>query len=548
MSRLIPYLIVAAACAPVNFLQAEAVLDGHSATPEIIAAIAGGESVKITPEAMKRSEQAFRVLCKAAGEGQMIYGLTVGVGLNKDRKFVDAKGELTPEVIEASSKFQTGLIRAHSGSVGPDMDIRTARATMAARLNMMLTGGAAVQIPVIDAYVQFLNKGVTPCMPSGGSMGEADITICSHVGQAMIGEGEVYYKGQKVPAAQALKAIGMQPVHLFGKDALAILSSNAYSAGMAALALNDMAQLQRVNTLTFTTSLQGLNGNVSPFLEDTLALHPFPETVKAGAEIRALLNGSSIWNKDDNRRLQDPLSFRDSVFVLGEVNRAYEAARFLFNIQLNSSDDNPGVAVGVTAKSDRFQEMKSYVTTSGGSGAVLPSANFEPLPWVIAFEQLGIALAHNSITSALRITKLGTPDFNGGLERYLGTAKSYHAFGAMEKPPVALAMENKVLGTPTSTEFLPVAGQVEDVATNAPMVVERLQKQIDNSFSLLGIELIHAAQAIDLRHAKTPDYVVSPSSDRLYKALRAKVAMLDEDRALTGDFRSAEAILRGYHQ
>jgi histidine ammonia-lyase len=546
MFKLSTIMVAAVACLPATSLNAEVVLDGHSATPEMIAAIAGGEQVKVAPEATKRCEDAFRVLCKAAGDGQMIYGLTVGVGLNKDRKFVDAKGELTQEVIDASSKFQTGLIRAHSGSVGPDQDLRTARATMAARLNMMLVGGAAVQPQVVQGYVDFLNKGVTPCMPTDGSMGEADITICSHVGQAMIGEGEVYYKGKKIAAADALKAIGMKPVKLFGKDALAILSSNAYSVGKAALALTDMEQLQKVNTLTFAFSLEGLNGNVSPFLEDTLALHPFPESVKKGAELRALLQGSSIWDQDDNRRLQDPLSFRDSVFILGEVDRAFETAKFLFNVQLNSSDDNPGVAVGVTAKGDRFQEKKSYVSVDGVNGAVLPSANFEPLPWVIAFEQLQIALTHNSVTSALRTTKLGTPDFTGGLERYLGTANSYHAFGAMEKPPVTLAMENKVLGTPVSAEFLPVAGQVEDVASNAPLVVDRLQKQIDNSFILLGIEAIHAAQAVDLRHVKTPDYKLSPATQKLYEAVRAKVKMLDYDRALTPDFRAAEQVLRGY--
>ena len=118
MSKFIPYLIVAASCAP-GFLQAEVTLDGKSATPEIISAIAGGEAIKVAPAAMKTAEEAFKVLCKAAGEGQTIYGLTVGVGLNKDRKFVDAKGDLTPEVIEASSKFQIGLIRAHSGSSAP---------------------------------------------------------------------------------------------------------------------------------------------------------------------------------------------------------------------------------------------------------------------------------------------------------------------------------------------------------------------------------------------------------------------------------------------
>jgi histidine ammonia-lyase len=252
------------------------------------------------------------------------------------------------------------------------------------------------------------------------------------VGQAMIGEGEAYYKGQKIPTAEALKAIGMKPVKLFGKDALAILSSNACSVGMGRLALTDMAQLQKVNTIAFA------------------------------------------------------LSYRDSVFTIGEVNRAYEAARFLFTVQLNS------------------------------------------------------------ITSALRTTKLGTPDFTGGLERYLGTPKSYHAFGAMEKPPVTLAMENKVLSTPVSCDFLPVAGQVEDVATNAPMVVERLHKQIENSFTLLGIEMIHATQAVDLRHQKQPDYALSPATEKLYKAIRAKVQMLDEDRAMTNDFRSAAEVMRTF--
>ena len=548
MKKLSAYVLAIAALLQTASASAEIQLTGHNATPESIAAIAQGERVSIAPEAMKQIEKAHKVLIQAAAEGQMIYGLTVGVGLNKDRKFVDAKGELTQEIIDASRQFQTGLIRAHSGSVGPDMDIRTARATMAARLNTMLVGGAAVQPQVIDAYVQFLNQGITPVMPTVGSMGEADITIISHIGLAMIGEGQVYYQGRKVPALEALNSIGMKPVPLFGKDALAILSSNAYSAGMAALALNDMKHLVEVNKQVFAISIQGLNGNVSPFLEDTLALHPFPSTVKTGAEMRALLNGSSIWNRDDNRRLQDPLSFRSGVFVLGEVNRAYDEARALLMIQLNSSDDNPGVAVGVSPKGERWQEKKSYLANHGAQGAVLPSANFEPLPWVIAFEQLGIALAHNSIASALRTTKLGTPDFTGGLERYLGTEKSYHAFGAMEKPAVALAMENKVLATPVSTEFLPVAGQVEDIATNATEVVKRVQKQIDNSYALLGIELIHAAQAVDLRQSKQADFTLAPATSSLYHALRQKVAKLEEDRPLTPDFKAATDVLVHFQQ
>ncbi|HWQ08421.1 MAG TPA: aromatic amino acid lyase, partial [Holophaga sp.] len=121
MQNAIPCMVAAAMLFQATTLPADVTLTGHHATPEQIAAIADGERVQIAPEAMRQVEKAHKVLVKAAAEGQMIYGLTVGVGLNKDRKFVDAKGELTQEIIDASRAFQTGLIRAHSGSVGQDM-------------------------------------------------------------------------------------------------------------------------------------------------------------------------------------------------------------------------------------------------------------------------------------------------------------------------------------------------------------------------------------------------------------------------------------------
>jgi histidine ammonia-lyase len=545
MLRPIRCAIIVATLMHAPFSFADVVLDGRSATPEIIASIADGEAVSIAPVAMKRVEAAHAVLLEAAQAGQQIYGLTTGVGENKDRSMVDAKGKLTQEIIDASGRFNVGLIHAHSGSVGPDMDVRTARAAMAARLNAMLDGGAGVQTSIVDTYVQFLNRGVTPAMPSGGSLGEADITILSHVGLAMLGEGDVYYQGRKIPAAEALNAAGIKPIKPYGKDALAILSSNAYSAGMAALALNDMGHLLRISKLVYALSLQAFNGNVSPFLQDTLALRPFPYTVRTGEELRTLLAGSSIWNRDDKRALQDPLSYRDGVYLLGEEARAYASAQALLNIQLNSSDDNPGVAVGVKAHSARWQDRRGYVDANGVTGAVLPSANFEPLPWVLSFEELGLVLGHNSLASAQRIMKLNDPQ-RSGLSRFLGTEQTVHAFGAMEKPPVALAEANKELAMPVSMDYLPVAGDIEDIATNAPRVVERVQQQIDNSYTLLGIELIHAGQAVDLRKQQQPDFTLSPATAGLYTALRGKVAFLDRDRPLTPDFRAAAALLHAY--
>lgn len=520
--------------------RAEVELDGRTATPESISRIAHGERVRISPQARERVRLAHEVLLNAARNGQKIYGLTVGVGLNKDRDMVDAKGQLTQEIIDASSRFNVGLLRAHGGGVGPDATILDTRAVMAARLNGLLTGGGGVQESIVDTYASFLNQGVTPAIPSSGSLGEADITLLSHIGIAMLGEGDVYYQGRKQAAADVLKATGIAAIRPFGKDALSILSSNAYASGLASLALNDLAHLRRISKLVYALSLQAFNGNVSPLLQDTLALRPFPQTVQAGADLRKLLDGASLWNRDPGRALQDPLSFRTGVYLLGELDHSYAQTLALIDIQLNSSDDNPGVAIGVTPKSSRWQEKQGYLDSKG---AVLPTANFEPLPWVMALEESGLALAHNSLASAQRIIKLNDPNFTG-LSRFLGTDSTIHAFGAMEKPAVALAMENKELALPVSLDYLPVAGNIEDVATNAPVAVLRVRKQIANSYALLGIELIHAAQAAELRQRKNPDFTLSPATKVLFDALRKQVPFLEQDRPLTNDFRAAADVLQ----
>ena len=520
-------------------------LDGHSITPAIIASVADGEAVAISPAATARVEKAHQVLIEAAQNGQKIYGLTVGVGLNKDRPMVDVHGKLTDEVIAASKKFNVGLLHAHSGGIGEPMSQRIARATMVTRLNTLLTGGGGVQPEVIDAYVDFLNKGITPVIPSEGSIGEGDITIISHIGLAMIGEGDVYYQGKKVPAKVALERSKTSAVVPYAKDALSILSSNAYSASSGALALNSLAHLLPLNSLIYATSLEALNGNVSPFLENTLALRPYPEVVAMGSHLRTLLAGSSLWEHDDSRPLQDPLSFRSGVYLLAELQRSYQQAWDQLLVQLNSSDDNPGVAIGVSAPSDRPQDRLGYVDQNGVKGAVLPTANFEPLPWVLSFEQLSMALAHSSLANAQQVVKLNNPSFTG-LTRFLGTDNTVHAFGAMEKPVMSLAMRNKELAMPVSMDFMPVAGDIEDIATNAPEVAQRLQQQIDNSYQLLGILLVHDAQAIDLRKQKNNGFRMSPPTGALYDALRRQVKFMDSDRPLSTDFAAAAQVLKTF--
>lgn len=520
-------------------------LNGKSMTPQLMVRIASGEPIAIDAAAMQQVNRAHQLLINAAQNGLKIYGLTVGVGLNKDRPMVDVNGKLTDDVINASKKFNTGLLHAHAGGIGRPMTIRVARATMAARLNSLLTGGSGVQPQIIDAYVNFLNKGITPVIPEQGSIGEGDITVISHIGLAMLGEGDVFYQGQRISAQTALQRTATPVIQPFAKDALSILSSNAFSAAIAALALNDMAHFLEVNTLSYTLSLQALNGNVSPFLAHTLALRPYPEVVAMGKKLRELLKDSSLWQHDQQRPLQDPLSFRSGVYLLAELQQSYQQAYDQLYIQLNSSDDNPGVITGVTAPGSRPQESAGYVMDGNLSGAVLPTANFEPLPLVLALEKLSLALAHNSLATAQQVVKLNNPAFTG-LSRYLGTEHTVHAFGAMEKPVMALAMENKSLAMPVSLDYLPVAGGIEDIATGAPVVARRLQQQLDNSYQLLGLLLVHSAQAVDLRQRSDSQFRLAAPANALYTRLRQQIPFMETDRPLDKDFAHAEHIARQF--
>ena len=522
-------------------LNASITLDGENLTSKDIAYISNGAKVDISKKAMQKVKKAHEILLSAAKDGQKIYGLTVGVGLNKDRSFVDAKGNLDAEVIEASTKFNIGLIHAHCGGVGEDMPLKTARAVLATRLNNMLFAGAGVQEEVISLYKEFLNQDIIPVMPSVGSMGEADITILGHVGLAMLGEGEVYYKGEKMAAAQALKKAGLKPLSPFGKDSLSILSSNAYSAALASLALEDLKHADKMSKLVFALSLEALNGNVAPFSSEAASLRPFPQFEATAKQIREILKDSYLWDKDDTRALQDPLSYRDASYFFAAMSSSIQSLEGLMKIQLNSSDDNPGIFIGEQPAGAKFQESKLF--TKGG--AVVPTSNFEPLLWVIEFEKASIVLAHNSKASSLRTIKLSDDNFTH-LSRFLGTDKTVHAFGAMQKPFVALAGENEFLANPASLDYVPVAGNIEDVATNAPFVMQKFSKQIENFYSILGMELIHAAQAIDLRMQQNPNLKLSAQTKKLYDEYRKVVKFMDTDRPLTDDFRNSAKFLKKY--
>ncbi len=521
-------------------------LDGNQLTPQQVVDVAYyKKKVAITEDGFERIEKAKNILFLAAERGHAIYGLTQGVGQNKDQQLVKAEGGLSDEVVQASKKFNIGLIHAHSAGVKPELSPDIVRAIMVTRLNAIVYGATGAHQEVAKQYRDFLNNDIIPIVPSRGSLGEADITLITHIGLAMIGEGEVYYQGKRMLARHALRQANLQALEPYGQDSLTILNSNAYSEALAAITIVEMRHLAWVSKRVFGISLEALNGNIAPFLKDANAIRPFPYVSRVSEEIRVLLEGSYLWEASEQRELQDPLSYRTGAYIMAGLDRALAELETLIHIQLNSSDDNPGVILDVAAPTQRYAEQKLYVEKPGLLGAVIPTANFSPLPWVIAFERSGIALSHMSSASAQRTLKLSDDHFTH-LTRFLATPESVHAYGAIQKVFVSLSAANRELANPVSLDYFAVAGNIEDVATNAPRVIRRVRQMVNNLYYILGIELLHATQAIDLRLQQNHDLQLSKVTHHLFNEFRAKVPFMKTDRTLTPDIETAFQFVRAY--
>ena len=523
-------------------------LTGADLTQDQAWRIAQGEEVAISKKAMKQVTDSNRLVMAAARAGVEIYGLTVGVGLNKDHHLFDAKGDLTPEVRKASIEFNRNILRSHSVGYGPALSKEVTRLAMVVRLNTMLTGRSGAQPRVVELYRDFLNKGVTPVVPTRGSIGDADITLASHIGSVMMGEWRAEVDGKVVSGAEALKMKGITPLVPEGKDGLGILSSNCVGVAMTMDAMRTMRQALKVSPVVYGLTLEGMNGNVAPFLAQTVNNHPLTGLKEAAAEMRATLKGSYLWNFDKTRALQDPLSFRTTVYTISEAKRALKELDELVNIQINSSDDNPGVILNASKEDfDKTQVKQYFVDKDGVKGAIIPAANFEPLPIAIAAQRATIALSHVSHNALHRTMRLDEDRFSG-LARYLAGPNNPngHAFGATEDSMVSIYAENIELANPISMHGTPVEGNIEDSASNLPRVAERLKRASNNMFDLYSMELLHNTQAIDLRKMKQDNVKLSDKTGALYNAYRKVVPFVDKDRIFSGDLENGIKILKSW--
>ncbi|MCE5318642.1 MAG: aromatic amino acid lyase [Parachlamydia sp.] len=530
-------LIITLAISNILFASEPILLTGQNLQiEEVVRAMNDPVQVKIDPSAWERVRRSHALLLQAAREDHPIYGLNRGVGLNKDRTIFQGD-TIDPEAREASERFNRNLLYSHSASVEPELSKKIIFPVMLIRLNTLLQGKAGVDPDVITLLAAFINHHIQPAVPSRGSLGEADITILAHIGLAMIGEGEVIFEGRRMPSREALKRVGLQPLVPFGKDGLSILSSNAYSAAMGTILIHHIEKLIDRAEDTFALSLEALNGNVAPFLSDVQILRPYKGQMASAEKIRQALAGSYLWDRSQERALQDPLSFRSASQVHGAVRDLLHSIKAKICIQINRSDDNPAVVLDAVPSADAKEQERAFYV-KGIPGAVFPTANFEPINWVIDYEALAIALSHLSHLSTQRMVKLVDERFTK-LSRFLSADPQTLAFATIQKTFISLDTEIRTLSSPHSMDYFPVAGDIEDHATNAPLILHRLCSIVSNLNYIFGMELMHAAQAMDLRKQKNPSLRMGHKTKALFEAYRKQISFLKKDRPLTEDIHKS---------
>ncbi len=487
-------------------------LNGRGLTIETVAAVAReGTNVTICPEALERVEASWKLLYEVATSGsQKVYGMNTGVGVNKDQ-------EITPEDYR---EYNRNMLLAHCDGIEPFATEEEVRAVMLVRLNNVLLGRTGMHPKIVMLFQEFLNRGIHPLLPLRGSVGEGDITCMSLIGLAMIGEWEVYYRGKRTAALEALEKEGLAPINLGPKDGLSLVSTNALGAGLGALLLQDLRELLDTADLAYAMTLEGFQGSVSPLDPAPYDYRPYEGQRKSMEFARKLLEGSYLWNSQEAQALQDPLSIRCSPHIHGALRDSLDYAVQLLEIHLNSSDDNPCIL---------FEE-----------GRIVHCGNFEPLNWVLAFEMLGIGLSHLSRTAASRTLRLSSPRFTG-LSRFLTPGDGrIHAFGTIQKVFCSLDAENRHLANPVSPDYSSLSEDMEDRGNNTPYIMLKTAKMVDNLYYILGMEMIHAAQAVDLR--KPPQ--LGKGTGKALKILREKIPFLDKDRNLSLDVARARDLLR----
>ena len=496
-------------------------LDGQSLTLTQIEAVAlHGRQVGIAPAALARVAASRESIESILAAGQTVYGVNTGFGKLSDVRI--PSGSL--------AQLQTNLVRSHAGGVGQPLSEGESRAMLLLRANVLAKGFSGCRTELIELLVALLNAGVHPAIPEKGSVGASgDLAPLAHLALVAIGEGEAFYKGERMPGGEALRRAGLQPLALAAKEGLALLNGTQAMTAVGALAVARAMRVARLADVAGAMALEALMGTPAAFDARIHRARPHAGQIAAAEHLLALLEGSEIReaHRDHDSRVQDAYCLRCMPQVHGAVRGVLEHVRGVLEIEAGSATDNPLV----------FPED----STKAQEGAVISGGNFHGAPLAYAFDYAAIGMTDLASIIERRIDRLLNPDINEGLPAFLSPDPGLSS-GFMIAQIVAAALINEcqVLSHPSSTGSIPTDGGNEDHVSMGMTGAIKLRQVVEHAERIVGIELMCAAQGLEFRRPLKSGREI----ERAYAAVRGVVARLEQDRVLATDIDALAAAVR----
>ena len=484
-------------------------LDGTSLTiGDVVLASLGNASVEIAPAAglsMQRSRAVVEQL--AAGE-DAVYAVNTGVGLLADVRVP----------LEELEQLQRNVVRSHACGVGDPLSRAEVRAMMLIRANVLAKGYSGIRPLVAQRLCDLLNRGVTPVVPSQGSVGASgDLAPLAHIALVLIGEGEAEFEGVRYSGAEALRRAGIEPIVLASKEGISLVNGTQAMLATGCLELSAGETLTDAADLICAMTLDGLRGTPRAFDARLHETRPHPGQARSAANLTAMLEGSEIRESHITcRRVQDAYSLRCAPQVHGAVRDTLSEARRVFSIELNSVTDNP-LVIG---------------------DEIISGGNFHGEPLALNLDYLAIALNVLSGISERRIDRLVNPALNEELPPFLTNHPGLESgFMMVQVTAAALVAENRVLSHPAAPGSITTSGNKEDFVSMGMTSALKLKRVVDNTRRVLAIELLTAARALDcLRPLRS-----SPMIESVREKLAAICPPWTGDRPFTADIERASA-------
>jgi histidine ammonia-lyase len=502
------------------------VLTGADLTIAGVEAVARhGATATLDRDARARMQEARDLIESLVAEGAVVYGVTTGFGALASTVIAPAD----------AGRLQENLLMSHAAGVGGAFPREVVRAMLLLRANTLALGHSGCRPLLVDRLLDFLRLGIHPVVPEQGSVGASgDLAPLAHLALPLIGRGQVEFGGAVVPAMLALREAGLEPLILGAKEGLALLNGTQMMSAIGALLLADADRLARTASVVAAMSVEALLGTDVAFAAAYQLARPHSGQVTVAAELRHLLRDSALQTGHHGHahKVQDPYSLRCVPQVHGAVRDTLDHLRRVLDIELNSATDNPLVFPGGGVADEE--------TIATGGGRVISGGNFHGEPIALALDFAKIALAELGSISERRTALLVDPHLNGGLPPFLAASSGIDS-GMMiyQYTAAALVSENKVLAHPASVDSIPTSANQEDHVSMGSISARHARVVLGHVERILAIELVVAAQALDLRlamgesgaggstpGAATPGAGVAEALTRI----RAQVRHLDGDR------------------